>query len=102
MKFACILLSLLFLPILSFKEIKPKRCINCKPFVEREKFKKCSLLIKEQINDVVYSLINAFENMNTEKYNKKCVFNEKENEEKEEKEKEVEKLDFDNNITNLE
>lgn len=100
MKFACILLSLLFLPILSFKEIKPKRCINCKPFVEREKFKKFSLLIKEQINDVVYSLINAFEKMNTEKYNKKCIFNEKE-EEEEEKEKEKE-LDFDNNITNLE
>ena len=55
-------------------------------------------MIKEQINDVVYSLINAFEKMNTEKYNKKCVFNEKENDEKEEKEK----LNFDNNITNLE
>ena len=93
MKFACILLSLLFLPILSFKEIKPKRCINCKPFVEREKFKKFSLLIKEQINDV-YSLINEFGKIYTEKYNKKCIFNEKVKEEV--------KLDFDNNITNLE
>jgi hypothetical protein len=82
MKFVFTLLSLLFLPILSFKEIKPKRCINYKPFIEDDKFKKCSLLIKEQINDVVYSLINAFEKMNTEKYNKKCIFNEKEKEDK--------------------
>ena len=96
MKFACILLSLLFLPILSFKEIKPKRCINCKPFVEREKFKKFSLLIKEQINDVVYSLINAFGKIYKEKYNKKCILNEEKDKENEEK------LDFDNNITNLE
>ena len=87
MKFVFTLLSLLFLPILSFKEIKPKCCINCKPFNEDDKFKKCSLLIKEQINDV-YSLINAFGKMYTEKYKKKCIFNEKEEEKEEEEEKE--------------
>ena len=38
--------------------------------------------------------------MNTEKYNKKCIFNEKE--EEEENKKEDEQLDFDNNITNTE
>ena len=98
------LFSLLFLPILSFKEIKPKCCINCKPFNEDGKFKKYSLLIKEQINDV-YSLLNEFGKIYKEKYNKKCVFNEKEKEKEKDKEKdkekEEEKLDFDNNITNL-
>ena len=97
MKFVFTLLSLLFLPILSMKEIKP-RC--CKPFVERAKLKKCTSLIKEQINDV-YSLINEFGKNYKEKYNKKCVFNENENENEKENEKEIEKLDFDNNITNL-
>lgn len=76
MKFVFTLLSLLFLPILSFKEIKPKCCINCKPFNEDDKFKKCSLLIKEQINDVC-SLMNAIEKIYTEKHNKKRIFNEK-------------------------
>jgi hypothetical protein len=85
MQFVFTLLSLLFLPILSFKEIKPKCCINCKPFNEDDKFKKCSLLIKEQINDV-YSVINAFGKMYTEKYKKKCILNEKE----EEADKEIE------------
>ena len=80
MKFIFTLLSLLFLPILSLKEIKPRRCINCKPFNEDDKFKKCSLLIKEQMNDV-YSLMNGFGKMYTEKYKKKCIFNKKEVEE---------------------
>ena len=80
MIFLFTLLSLLVLPNLSLKEIKPKCCINCKPFNEDEKFKKCSLLIKEQINDV-YSLMNGFGKMYTEKYKKKCIFNEKEKEE---------------------
>jgi uncharacterized protein YllA (UPF0747 family) len=79
MKFVFTLLSLLFLPILSFKEIKPKCCINCKPFNEHDKFKKYSLLIKEQINDV-YSLLNEFGKMYTKKYIKPDILNEKESE----------------------
>jgi hypothetical protein len=108
MKFVFTLLSLLFLQILSFKEIKPKCCINCKPFNKDDKFKKYSLLIKEQINDV-YSLLNAFGKIYTEKYNKKSILNEKEPEKEKENEKEPEnenekdedneKHDFDNNIT---
>ena len=102
MKFVFALLSLLFLPILSLKEINPKRCINFKHFIDEAKINKYSLLIKEQINDV-YSVINAFGKMYTEKYKKKCIFNEKEKEKEEEIEKEAEienvKLDFDNNIT---
>ena len=81
MIFLFALLSLLVLPNLSFKEIKPKVCINCKPFFEDEKFKKCSLLIKEQINDV-YSLMNEFGKIYAKKYNKTCIFNEKEEENK--------------------
>ena len=77
MKFVFTVLSLLFLPILSLKEIKPRRCINCKPFNEDDRFKKCSLLIKEQINDV-YSLMNEFGKIYAKKYNKTCIFNEKE------------------------
>jgi len=102
MIFVFTLLSLLFLPTLSLKEIKPKRCINFKRFIEESKINKYSLLIKEQINDV-YSLVNAFGKMYTEKYSKKCIFNEKdevkeieieeviEKDEEIEEEKEVEK-----------
>lgn len=58
------LLSLLFVPILSLKEIKPKLCINCKYFVEDAefgkfgKFNKCSLFPKEPNGDV-YSLVHG-------------------------------------------
>jgi len=90
MKFVFTLFSLLFLPILSFKEIKPKCCINCKPFNEHDKFKKYSLLIKEQINDV-YSLLNEFGKMYTKKYIKRDILNEKETEKEPEKEVEPEK-----------
>lgn len=96
MKFVFTVLSLLFLPILSLKEIKPRRCINCKPFNEDDRFKKCSLLIKEQINDVS-SLMNGFGKMYTEKYKKKCIFNKKEVEEEEEEVKEEDKEE--NNVT---
>ena len=54
------LLSLLFLPILSFKEIKPKLCINCKYFVtdSNSKFGKCTLFPKETEGDK-YMLVNG-------------------------------------------
>lgn len=60
------LLSLLFLPILSLKEIKPKLCINCKYFIEDKesgkfgKFNKCSLFQKDSI-DNIYSLVHGAE-----------------------------------------
>ena len=88
MKFVFTLLSLLFLPILSFKELKPKCCINCKPFNVDDKFKKYSLLIKEQINDV-YSLLNEFGKMYTKKYIKPDILNEKETEPEKDKEKDI-------------
>jgi len=51
MKYIFTLLSLLFTQILSFKEIKPKLCINCKYFItdnNTNQFGKCSLFIKEE------------------------------------------------------
>jgi hypothetical protein len=54
------LLSLLFLPILSFKQIKPKICINCKYFITDNgtgKFGRCSLFPKKENN--VYTLVNG-------------------------------------------
>ena len=54
------LLNLLFLPILSFKEIKPKLCINCKYFItdnNNDKFGKCSLFPKEANN--IFLLVNG-------------------------------------------
>jgi hypothetical protein len=54
------LLSLLFLPILSFKEITPKLCINCKYFISNNnnnKISKCSLFPKEDNNN--YILVNG-------------------------------------------
>jgi hypothetical protein len=59
MIFIVTLLSLLFLPILSFKEITPKICINCKYFISNNnnnnKFSKCSLFPKEDN----YILVNG-------------------------------------------
>jgi hypothetical protein len=89
MIFVFTLVSLLFLPILSFKEIKPKCCFNCKSLNEDAKFNKLSLFIKEQMNDV-YSLLNGFGKMYTEKYKKKCILNEKETDKEPEKETESE------------
>ena len=60
------LLSLLFLPSLSLKEIKPKLCINCKYFIEDKesgkfgKFNKCSLFPKDSI-DNIYNLVYGAE-----------------------------------------
>ena len=63
------LLSLLFFPILSLKEIKPKLCINCKYFIEDNefgkfgKFNKCSLFSKDNVSDI-YSLVHGIEPYN--------------------------------------
>jgi hypothetical protein len=60
MKYILTILSILFLPILSFKEIQPKLCINCKYFItdnDSGKFGKCSLFPKKE-NDI-YNLVNG-------------------------------------------
>ena len=60
MKYIFYLLTLLFLPVLSYKEIKPKLCINCKYFIAHNndnKFGKCSLFQKEENN--IYKLIDG-------------------------------------------
>ena len=54
------LLSILFLPILSLKESKPKLCVNCKHFItdnDSGKFGRCSLFPKEEEN--IYTLVNG-------------------------------------------
>jgi hypothetical protein len=71
MKYIFTILSILFLPIFCFKEIKPKFCINCKYFItdnDNGKFGKCSLFTeKEKIN--FYTLVNGIsENKNIEYY----------------------------------
>jgi hypothetical protein len=46
MKYIFTILSILFLPISSFKEMKPKFCVDCKYFITDNKtgrFGKCSL-----------------------------------------------------------
>ena len=61
------LFSLLFLPILSLKEFKPKLCINCKYFITDNntgKFGKCSLFPKEE-NDI-FNLVNGIHKDNIE------------------------------------
>uniref|UniRef100_A0A6C0ICT3 Uncharacterized protein n=1 Tax=viral metagenome TaxID=1070528 RepID=A0A6C0ICT3_9ZZZZ len=60
MKYIFSLLTLLFLQISSFKEIKPKLCINCKYFItdNDNRFGKCSLFIKDNSNSN-YELVNG-------------------------------------------
>jgi len=60
MKYIFSLLTLLFLQILSFKEIKQKLCINCKYFItdNNNQFGKCSLFIKDNSNSI-YELVNG-------------------------------------------
>ena len=67
MKYIFTILSILFFPILSFKEMKPKLCINCKYFItdnDTGKFGKCSLFPKEK-NDI-YNLVNGIHKDNIE------------------------------------
>jgi hypothetical protein len=55
------LFSLLFLPILSLKDFKPKLCINCKYFIKDEldsKFGKCLMFPKKEEKNV-YTLVNG-------------------------------------------
>lgn len=72
MKYIFTILSILFLPILSFKEMKPKLCINCKYFItdnddgnnDDGKFGKCLLFTKKE-NDI-YHLVNGIHTNNIE------------------------------------
>jgi len=78
MMFVFTVLRLLFLPILSFKEIKPTACVNCKHLIEDNIFRKLnkySLFIKEEVRDI-FSLMNDFEKI----YKTKCILNMNENE----------------------
>ena len=64
MKYIFSLLTLLFLQISSFTEIKPKLCINCKYFItdidndNDNQFGKCTLFIKDNSNSI-YELVNG-------------------------------------------
>ena len=67
MKYIFTILSILFLPILSLKEIKPKLCVNCKYFItdnKNGKYGKCSLFPRKE-NDI-YRLVIGFHNDNIE------------------------------------
>ena len=60
MKYIFTILSILFLPILSLKVMKPKLCVNCKYFITDDinsKFSKCSLFPRKE-NDI-YNLVNG-------------------------------------------
>jgi hypothetical protein len=60
MKYIFTILSILFLPILSLKEIKPKLCVNCRYFITDNitgKFSRCSLFPIE--NNDIYSFVNG-------------------------------------------
>ena len=75
-----IILSILFLPILSFKEIKPKLCINCKYFITDNntgKFGKCSLFPK-QTKDI-FRLVNGIQENKIVEYQYCSVARELEN-----------------------
>jgi hypothetical protein len=60
MKYIFTILTILFLPISSFKEMKPKFCVDCKYFItdnNSDKFGKCSLSPTRE-NDM-YWLVNG-------------------------------------------
>jgi hypothetical protein len=60
MNYITIVICLFVLPIVAFKEMKPKLCINCKHFItdnKNGKFGKCSLFPIEEENN--YFLING-------------------------------------------
>jgi hypothetical protein len=65
MKYFFAILSILFLPILSFKEMKPKLCINCKYFITDNgngKYGKCLLFPRKE--NVINHLVNGFHKEN--------------------------------------
>jgi len=67
MKYIVTLLTILFLPILSLKEMKPKLCVKCKYFItdnDTDRFGKCSLFPKKE-NDI-YNLVNGIHKDNIE------------------------------------
>jgi hypothetical protein len=69
MKCIFTILTILFLPILSFKELKPKFCVNCKYFItdnRNGKFGKCSLFQKKE-NDI-FTLVNGIHEDNNIEY----------------------------------
>jgi hypothetical protein len=60
MKYIFTILTMLFLPIFCFKEIKPKLCINCKYFItdnDSGKYGRCMLFPLE--GEKQYSLVNG-------------------------------------------
>jgi hypothetical protein len=60
MKYIFTILSIVLLPILSLKQIKPKFCIDCKYFItdnNTNKFGKCSLSPTRENNN--YWLVNG-------------------------------------------
>jgi len=70
MKYIFTLLTLLFSPNLSFKEVKPKLCINCKYFISGknndDKYGKCELFKREESKK--FELVNGIREDET-KYN---------------------------------
>jgi len=54
MQYIFTILTILFLPILSFKEMKPKFCVNCKYFLtdnDSGKYGKCALFPRRDDNN---------------------------------------------------
>lgn len=63
MKYIFTILSILFLPILSFKVMKPKFCVNCKYFITDDasgKYGTCSLFPKRE-NETNYLVNGIYE-----------------------------------------
>ena len=73
MKFIFIYFYSIILPILSFKEIKPKLCLNCKYFItdnNTNKYGRCLLFPKKEDNRYILVNGNIIENKNEYNY---CV-----------------------------
>ena len=69
MQYIFTVLTILFLPILSFKEMKPKFCVNCKYFLtdnESGKFGKCALFPRRDEN--IFWLVNGIHYIEEYKY----------------------------------
>jgi hypothetical protein len=60
MKYILLMICSIILPVFSFKEMKPKLCVNCKYFIpdnNNNKFGKCSLFPVRKEND--YFLVDG-------------------------------------------